>query len=58
MTADEYFAIAMPTDADFAAWTRSLFDRAERAKRRFAANYPELVEKPIDGLALFGEGGD
>ena len=53
MTANEYFALALPTDADFAAWTRSLFDRAERAKRRFAANHPELVEKSIDGLALF-----
>ena len=53
MTAGEYFSIALPTDKDFKAWTKSLFARADRANRRFAKNHPELADKPIDELALF-----
>lgn len=53
MTASEYFSIALPTDEDFKAWTKSLFARADRANRRFAKKYPELADKPIDKLPLF-----
>lgn len=55
MSAEEYFSIALPTDADFKAWTRSLFARADRANRRFAKRHPELDDKPIDELALFDD---
>lgn len=34
MTADEYFAIALPTREDFRAWTASLFERADRLNAR------------------------
>lgn len=53
MTASEYFSIALPTDKDFMAWTKSLFARADRANRRFAENHPDLADKPIDRLPLF-----
>lgn len=52
MTAEEYFAIALPTDADFKAWTKSLFARAERLMRRAAKRYPDLFVKQIDELAF------
>ena len=53
MTASQYFSKTIPTDKDFKAWTKSLFARADRANRRFAKNYPELADKPIDELAIF-----
>lgn len=31
MTAEEYFAIALPTPEDFEKWTRSFFARADNA---------------------------
>lgn len=31
MTAEEYFAIALPTDEDFKKWTKSFFARVDRA---------------------------
>ena len=31
MTAEEYFAIAIPTNEDFNAWTKSFFKRADKA---------------------------
>ena len=31
MTAEEYFAIALPTYEDFKKWTRSFFERADKA---------------------------
>lgn len=45
MNAEQYFAIALPTDEDFATWTKSLFARAERANRRIAKRYPDLDER-------------
>ena len=31
MIAEEYFAIALPTPEDFEKWTKSFFERADRA---------------------------
>ena len=44
MNANEYFNIALQTDEDFVAWTRSLFARAERVNKRVAKRYPDLDE--------------
>lgn len=33
MTAEEYFAIALPTDNDFKKWTKSFFARVDRVIR-------------------------
>lgn len=30
MTAEEYFAIALPTDEDFKRWTKSFFARVDK----------------------------
>ena len=45
MTTGEYFAIALPTDADFASWTNWLLDRADRANRLFTERHPELMRE-------------
>lgn len=42
MTAEEYESILCPTAADFAAWTKSLFARAQAALDRVAKAYPDL----------------
>lgn len=31
MTAEEYFAMPIPTDKDFKAWTKSFFARVDKA---------------------------
>jgi len=33
MLAEEYFAIANPTNKDFRAWTKSFFARADKATK-------------------------
>ena len=45
MTAEEYESILCPTAADFAAWTKSLFTRAQAALDRVAKAYPNLGKK-------------
>lgn len=50
MTADEYFNIALPTREDFAAWTQSMFARADAINARLVRDYPHLFgEKKDDG---------
>lgn len=50
MTADEYFQILCPTDADFKAWTESLFARADAINARLVRDYPHLFgAKKDDG---------
>ena len=49
MTAEEYFKIALPTDADFKAWTRSLFKRAQALADRVNVKPVET----LDALPLF-----
>jgi hypothetical protein len=34
MTAEEYFAIAIPTNNDFKTWTKSFFTRVDKAIKR------------------------
>lgn len=34
MTAEEYFAIAIPTNNDFKVWTKSFFARVDEAIKR------------------------
>lgn len=41
MTAEEYFAIALPTDNDFKEWTKSFFARVDKAIRS-AEKYLDL----------------
>ena len=53
MTADEYFQIALPTDADFRAWTKTLLARADRINALLLEKYPHLFKVKIpDGLPL------
>lgn len=50
MSADDYFAIALPTDADFKAWTRSMFARADSLNARLVQAFPHLFgAKRADG---------
>ena len=50
MSADDYFAIALPTDADFKAWTRSMFARADSLNVWLVRRYPHLFgAKRADG---------
>jgi len=42
VTADEYFNIALPTREDFAAWTQSMFARADAINARLVRDYPHL----------------
>jgi hypothetical protein len=50
MSADDYFAIALPTDADFKAWTRSMFARADALNAWLVRKYPHLFKtKRADG---------
>lgn len=42
MMADEYFQILCPTDADFRAWTKTLFARADRINALLLEKYPHL----------------
>ena len=56
MTAEEYESILCPTAADFAAWTKSLFARAQAALDRVAAKWPDLGKRKVeeeDGENLF-----
>ena len=53
MTADEYFQILCPTDADFRAWTKTLLARADRINALLLEKYPHLFKVKIpDGLPL------
>lgn len=45
MTTEEYFAIPLPTDEDFRAWTRDLFAWARAVQERVAAKYPQILRK-------------
>lgn len=45
MTTEEYFAIPLPTDEDFRAWTRDLFAWAREVQMRVAAKYPQILRK-------------
>jgi len=45
MTAAEYDTILCPTDADFKAFTRSLFARAAALNLRLVCKYPHLFGK-------------
>ena len=50
MSADDYFAIALPSDADFKAWTRSMFARADALNARLVQAFPHLFKtKRADG---------
>lgn len=42
MTADEYFQILCPTDADFRTWTQSMLARADELNERLEREYPHL----------------
>ena len=42
MTAEEYESILCPTAADFAAWTKSFFARAQAVLDRVDAKWPNL----------------
>ena len=42
ISAEEYFAIALPTPEDFAAWTRQLHAWADDLNARLEARWPEL----------------
>lgn len=42
MTAEEYFAIALPTSEDFAAWTRQLHAWADDLNARLERKWPHL----------------
>ena len=53
MTTSEYFALAMPTREDFAAWTRWLFAWADALNARLVRNHPQLFKtKNADGDLL------
>ena len=53
MTADEYFQIACPTDADFRSWTQSLFAWADALNARLVQKYPHLFKtESADELPL------
>lgn len=53
MTADEYFQILCPTDADFRTWTQSMFARADELNARLVQKFPRLFKtKQADGLPL------
>ena len=53
MSADDYFGIALPSDADFKAWTRSLFERADALNVWLVRKYPHLFKtKRADGCDL------
>lgn len=49
MTADDYFQILCPTDADFRNWTQSLFARADALNERLVRDYPHLFGAKKDG---------
>ena len=49
MTADDYFRILCPTDADFRSWTQSLFARADELNARLERKYPHLFGTKNDG---------
>lgn len=53
MTAEEYFAIALPTPEDFAAWTRQLHAWADDLNARLERKWPHLF-----GAKSKGKGGD
>lgn len=42
ISAEEYFAIALPTAEDFAAWTRQLHAWADELNARLERKWPEL----------------
>ena len=53
MSADDYFMIALPTDADFKAWTRSMFARADALNAWLVRKYLHLFKtKRADGGEL------
>jgi hypothetical protein len=56
MTADEYEAIPFPTDEDFKRYTRSFFERAQRAIDRVDSLYPDLLKgRRVTRLPLFDD---
>ena len=50
MTSEEYFAIAIPTDADFREWTRSFFARIDSTHARLKRRFPELYKVKVTKL--------
>ena len=53
MTADEYFAILCPSDADFRTWTQSMFARADVINATLMRKFPHLFKtKSADELPL------
>ena len=53
MTAAEYDMILCPSDADFKAFTETLFARADRINALIVQKYPHLFKtKSADGLPL------
>ena len=42
LTAEEYFLIALPTDEDFAAWTRGLHAWADDLNARLERKWPHI----------------
>ena len=45
MTAEEYYAIADPTNKDHEAWTRSFFARIDRAIKRSEKYLSEITKE-------------
>lgn len=61
ITAEEYFALALPTPEDFAAWTRQLHAWADDLNARLERKWPHLFGPKVepedgqgDGLELIG----
>lgn len=53
MSADDYFMIALPSDAVFKAWTRSMFARADALNARLVRAFQHLFKtKRADGGEL------
>lgn len=50
MTADEYFQILCPTDADFRTWTQSMLARADELNERLEREYPHLFGTKKDNV--------